>query len=221
MNVSLIGPSGAGKGTYSGALVKELWLEHVATGDLFRQNLQDQTPLALCARKYMDRGELVPDEIVDAMVEDWVRKSDPAGDILFDGFPRTVYQARFLDDLLTSLGSPLDAVLLLNISETEMLRRLEGRLICRACKPRITPRCARQLARACAMDAVVNCSAVRTTHRCWRWRACGCSNAPPDQCWTITNRRAGFGSSRRTGRWSRSNGPSSTRWSHCGRAARR
>ena len=134
MNVSLIGPSGAGKGTYSGALVKELWLEHVATGDLFRQNLEDQTTLGLLARRYMDRGELVPDEIVDAMVEDWVRKSDPAGDILFDGFPRTEYQARFLDDLLTSLGSPLDAVLLLNISEAEMLRRLEGRLICRLCK---------------------------------------------------------------------------------------
>lgn len=134
MNVSLIGPSGAGKGTYSTALVKELWLEHISTGDLFRQNLQEQTTLGLLARRCMDRGELVPDEIVDAMVEDWVRKSDPAGDILFDGFPRTEYQARFLDDLFGSLGSRLDAVLLLNISEAEMLRRLEGRLICRLCK---------------------------------------------------------------------------------------
>ncbi|KAF0174703.1 MAG: adenylate kinase [Limisphaerales bacterium] len=134
MNLSLIGPSGAGKGTHAGALVKELWLEHVATGDLFRQNLEDQTTLGLLARRYMDRGELVPDEIVDAMVEDWVRKSDPAGDILFDGFPRTEYQARFLDDLLTGLGSRLDAVVLLNLSEAEMLRRLDGRLICRTCK---------------------------------------------------------------------------------------
>lgn len=134
MNLSLIGPSGAGKGTHAGALVKELWLEHVATGDLFRQNLEDQTTSGLLARRYMDRGELVPDELVDAMVEDWVRKSDPAGDILFDGFPRTEYQARFLDDLLTSLGSRLDAVVLLNLSETEMLRRLDGRLVCRLCK---------------------------------------------------------------------------------------
>ncbi len=134
MNVSLIGPSGAGKGTYSTALVKELWLEHMSTGDLFRQNLQDQTTLGLLARRYMDRGELVPDEIVEAMVEDWMRKSDPAGDILFDGFPRTEYQARFLDDLFSSMGGQLDAVLLLNITEPEMLRRLEGRLICRLCK---------------------------------------------------------------------------------------
>lgn len=134
MNLSLIGPSGAGKGTHSGALVKELWLEHVATGDLFRQNLEDQTTSGLLARRYMDRGELVPDELVDAMVEDWVRKSDPAGDILFDGFPRTEYQARFLDDLLTGLGSRLDAVVLLNLTETEMLRRLDGRLVCRLCK---------------------------------------------------------------------------------------
>lgn len=121
MNLSLIGTSGAGKCTHAGALVKELWLEHVATGDLFRQNLEDQTTLGLLARRYMDRGELVPDEIVDAMVEDWVRKSDPAGDILFDGFPRSEYQARFLDDLLIGLGSRLDAVVLLNLSEDQML----------------------------------------------------------------------------------------------------
>ena len=134
MNLSLIGPSGSGKGTYGGALVRDLWLEHVSTGDLFRQNFQDQTPLGLSARGYMERGELVPDEIVDAMVEEWVRSSDPAGDILFDGFPRTEYQARFLDDLFASVGGRLDAVILLNVSESEMLRRLEGRTICRLCK---------------------------------------------------------------------------------------
>lgn len=106
MNLSLIGPAGAGKGTYSAALVKELWLEHVSTGDLLRQNLQDQTSLGLLARRYMSQGELVPDELVEAMVEDWVRKSDPAGDILFDGFPRTEYQARFLDSLFSKLGGP-------------------------------------------------------------------------------------------------------------------
>ena len=134
MNLSLIGPSGAGKGTYSATLVKELWLDHVSTGDLLRQNLRDQTPLGLFARRYMDQAELVPDEVVEAMVEDWVRKSDPAGGILFDGFPRTEYQARFLDDLFAELGGQLDGVILLNVSEAEMLRRLEGRLLCRQCR---------------------------------------------------------------------------------------
>lgn len=134
MNLSLIGPAGAGKGTYGTALVRELWLDRVCTGELFRKHLQEWTPLGLRARKYMDRNELVPDEIVDAMIEDWVRKSDPAGDILFDGFPRTEYQARFLDELFASLGGRLDAVLLLNVSEAEMLRRLDGRLICRQCQ---------------------------------------------------------------------------------------
>lgn len=134
MNLSLIGPSGAGKGTYSAALTKELWLEHVSTGDMLRQNLQDQTSLGLSAQRYMSQGELVPDELVEAMVEDWVRQSDPAGGILFDGFPRTEYQARFLDELFNKLGGRLDGVLLLNITEAEMLRRLAGRLICRQCK---------------------------------------------------------------------------------------
>ena len=134
MNLSLIGPSGSGKGTHAAALVKELWLTHVATGELLRQNLQDQTTLGRLARRYMDRGELVPDELIKEMVEDSVRKSDPGGDILFDGFPRTEYQARYLDDLFSSLGGRLDGVILLNVSEAEMLRRLDGRLICRQCK---------------------------------------------------------------------------------------
>jgi len=134
MNLSFIGPSGSGKGTYSAALVKELWLEHISTGDMLRQNLADRTVLGLLARHYMDQGELVPDELVEGMVEDWVRKSDPGGDILFDGFPRTEYQARFLDDLFAKLGGRLDGVILFNVSEAEMLRRLTGRLVCRQCK---------------------------------------------------------------------------------------
>ena len=138
MNISLIGPSGAGKGTHCALLVKELWLEHVSTGDLLRQHLQDRTPLGQLARRSMDHGELVADELVESMIEDWVRRSDPAGGILFDGFPRTEYQARFLDDLFSSLGGRLDGVLLLNVTDAEMLRRLEGRWLCRQCKNRLS-----------------------------------------------------------------------------------
>lgn len=134
MNLSFIGPSGSGKGTFSAALVKELWLEHVSTGDLLRQNLANQTVLGLRARHYMEQSELVPDELVEGMVEDWVSRSDPGGAILFDGFPRTEFQARFLDELFAKLGGRLDGVILFNVSEAEMLRRLAGRLICRQCK---------------------------------------------------------------------------------------
>lgn len=134
MNLSFIGPSGSGKGTFSAALVKELWLEHVSTGDLLRQNLANQTVLGLRARHYMEQSELVPDELVEGMLEDWVSRSDPGGAILFDGFPRTEFQARFLDELFAKLGGRLDGVILFNVSEAEMLRRLAGRLICRQCK---------------------------------------------------------------------------------------
>ena len=134
MNLSFIGPSGSGKGTYSAALVKEFWLEHISTGDLLRQNLTDQTLLGLQARHYMDQGELVPDELVEGMVDEWVRRSDPGGDILFDGFPRTEYQARFLDELFAKLGGRLDGVILFNVTEAEMLHRLAGRLVCSKCK---------------------------------------------------------------------------------------
>lgn len=133
MNIALLGPTGAGKGTQSTALAGALDLQHFSTGDLFREHVLRQTALGLLARKYMDADELVPDEVVDAMVEEQIRKSEQGRDLLFDGYPRTEGQARFLDNLLTSLKQHLDAVILLDLPEAEIVHRLTGRLVCRQC----------------------------------------------------------------------------------------
>jgi adenylate kinase len=130
----LIGPSGAGKGTHAGELCTRYRLQCVSTGDLLRQNLEGRTALGILARKHMQRAELVPDEVVDAMVEECVGKLNPDRGTLFDGFPRTAYQARFLDDLLAQHNRAVDAVLYLRVSDSEIVRRLSGRLTCRRCQ---------------------------------------------------------------------------------------
>ncbi len=131
MNIALIGPTGVGKGTHVAGLVQAFHLAHLSTGDLFRQNLEQRTALGILARRYMDAGELVPDEVVDAMIEE--RVAALAQDILFDGFPRTVHQARFLDELFKGLGRQLEAVVYLRVGEEQILERLAGRRICRRC----------------------------------------------------------------------------------------
>ncbi|MBU6401297.1 MAG: adenylate kinase [Verrucomicrobia bacterium] len=133
MNIALIGPSGAGKGTHITRLVDQFALAHVATGDLFRVNLERHTALGLLARKYMAQGELVPDEVVDAMIEEWLHAVPAGRGTLFDGFPRTRPQARFLDDLLGSGGRLLEAAIYLKVDDETMVRRLAGRLVCRQC----------------------------------------------------------------------------------------
>jgi adenylate kinase len=134
MNLAFIGPSGAGKGTHAASLSSRFRLRHVATGDLFRENLQSHTALGILARKYMEHGELVPDEVVDAMIEEWCDRLPLERGALFDGFPRTAYQARFLDELLKRLGRALDAVVYLKVPDEEIVRRLSGRFICRNCQ---------------------------------------------------------------------------------------
>jgi adenylate kinase len=134
MNISLIGPSGAGKGTHAAQLVARFNLLHLCTGDLFREHLDRQTALGIIARRYMSQGEMVPDEVVDAMIEERVRQTAPVQGILFDGFPRTAYQAKFLDDLFRELDRKLDAVVYLDVSDEEMLNRIAGREVCHECR---------------------------------------------------------------------------------------
>jgi len=134
MNIVLLGPSGVGKGTHAASLALRYNLCHVATGDLFRHNLETRSALGLLARKYMAAGELVTDEVVDAMVEAWGGTLASEQGALFDGFPRTDYQVRFLDGLLQQLNRTLDAVVYLQVSDEEIVRRLTGRLICSVCQ---------------------------------------------------------------------------------------
>ncbi len=134
MNLAIIGPSGVGKGSHASSLCARFRLRHVATGDLFRDNLQSHTALGILARKYMEQGELVPDEIVDAMIEEWLNRVPPERGTLFDGFPRTAAQARFLDELLGRFDRSLDAVIYLQVSDDEVVKRLSGRFICRSCQ---------------------------------------------------------------------------------------
>ncbi|NJN98484.1 MAG: AAA family ATPase [Anaerolineales bacterium] len=135
MNVVFIGPSGAGKGTQAEKIAAKFGMQHIATGDLFREDLEHQTALGLLAQKYMNQGELVPDEVVDAMVEACLRRVKPAQGVALDGFPRTVYQAQALDDLLTNMDRTLDAAIYINVSDQQILtERIPGRLTCRTCQ---------------------------------------------------------------------------------------
>jgi adenylate kinase len=134
MNIALIGPSGSGKGTHLERLKKQYDLLHLSTGDLFRENLEKKTALGLLAKKYMSQGELVPDEVVHAMVESYLREAHPEKGIVFDGFPRTVYQAKFLDELFVDMKRTLDAAVYIKVSPETILRRLSGRWICHKCQ---------------------------------------------------------------------------------------
>jgi len=134
MNVALLGPSGVGKGTHAIELAARYRLRHLATGDLFRQNLMARSALGLIARRYLEQGELVPDEVVDAMIEEWADQLPADLGTLFDGFPRTADQMRFLDSLLQRLGRSLDAVIYLRLADNAIVERLAGREICRSCQ---------------------------------------------------------------------------------------
>ncbi|MCX5397500.1 adenylate kinase [Streptomyces sp. NBC_00102] len=131
MRIVLVGPPGAGKGTQAAYLAKNLSIPHISTGDLFRANISQGTDLGKQARSYMDKGQLVPDEVTNAMAEDRMSQADAAGGFLLDGFPRNVGQAEALDEMLKSKGVALDAVLDLEVPEDEVVKRIAGRRICR------------------------------------------------------------------------------------------
>jgi adenylate kinase len=133
MIIILLGPPGAGKGTQAGAIAEKFSLPHISTGDIFRANLKDGTPLGLEAGKYMDAGALVPDELVVRLVADRLTAPDARGGALLDGFPRTVPQAEALADFLAGAGRRVDFCVSLEVPDAALLARLSGRRMCRSC----------------------------------------------------------------------------------------
>lgn len=134
MFVVLLGAPGAGKGTQAHVLSEELGLPHVASGDIFRANLANDTPLGRQARPYVESGRLVPDDLTTAMVMERLGQPDSARGAILDGYPRTVKQARALDAALAERGRKLDKVAYINVPTDDLVRRLSGRWICRQCQ---------------------------------------------------------------------------------------
>jgi adenylate kinase len=132
VNIILIGAQGSGKGTQAEMLSQALGIPHVASGDLFRKAFDERTELGLKAKAYLDRGELVPDEITVAMILKRLEEPDCASGVLLDGFPRTVAQARALDNGLQATGRQIDLAIYLQVPREALLTRLSGRYICRA-----------------------------------------------------------------------------------------
>ena len=132
MNIILIGAQGSGKGTQAEKLSQALGICHVASGDLLRKATEEKTELGIKAKAYMDRGELVPDELIVAMILRRIAEPDCAKGILLDGFPRTIAQAQALDEGLKGIGKTIDRAVYINVPRETLLRRLSGRYMCRA-----------------------------------------------------------------------------------------
>jgi len=133
MRLILVGPPGAGKGTQAVHLAAHYSIPHISTGDIFRANLKEGTPLGLQAKGFMDKGELVPDSVTNAMVKDRLTNSDTSNGFLLDGFPRNVAQAEVLRAILADKKTPIDAALELSIENAEIIKRLSGRRTFRGC----------------------------------------------------------------------------------------
>ena len=124
LNIVLFGPPGAGKGTQSEMIINKYHLTHLSTGELFRKHMSEGTELGILAQKYMDEGNLVPDEVVIRMVELKVKNNDHTPGFIFDGVPRTVNQAEALDILLNNMGQPISAMIILDVDEEELKKRI-------------------------------------------------------------------------------------------------
>ena len=127
IRILLIGPPGAGKGTQAALLAKHFGIPAISTGDIFRENVRNETPLGLEAKAFMDRGEYVPDTLTNALVRDRLNQDDAAAGFLLDGYPRTIDQVQELDDILEETEAKLDVVVQLTADAEELLRRLSGR----------------------------------------------------------------------------------------------
>jgi len=134
MYITMLGAPGAGKGTQADILSQKMNLPHIASGDLFRQALEEKTKVGLLAKSYMDKGELVPDEITIKMILERINQPDCASGCLLDGFPRTLDQAKVLDKALTEQGKSIDKAIHIEVPNEELVKRLSGRWLCRTCQ---------------------------------------------------------------------------------------
>lgn len=133
MKLILLGPPGAGKGTQAANIVNEYKAVHISTGDIFRKNIKENTELGKKAKEYMEKGLLVPDELVVELVADRLKQDDVKDGFLLDGFPRTVNQAEALDKVLESLNGKIDKVINIEVDKSKLVERAVGRRICRDC----------------------------------------------------------------------------------------
>ena len=147
MNIVLLGAPGAGKGTQAAKLVEKYHMAHISIGDILRAAVKNQTELGLEAKKYMDAGDLVPDELVIGLVKERLQDEDTQAGFILDGFPRTSMQAVALDSELAELNRPLDAAVLVDVDKEVIIKRLTSRRMCRDCgyigtdKDTVCPKC--------------------------------------------------------------------------------
>ncbi|WP_145458998.1 adenylate kinase [Staphylococcus pettenkoferi] len=133
MNIILMGLPGAGKGTQASEIVKKYPIPHISTGDMFRKAIREETELGKKAKSFMDRGELVPDEVTVGIVKERLSEDDAKKGFLLDGFPRTIDQAEALNDIMSDLNREIEAVINIEVPEEELMNRLTGRRICEKC----------------------------------------------------------------------------------------
>ena len=133
INLILLGLPGAGKGTVSERIVDKYKLAHISTGDMFREAMANDTPEGLEAKSYIDKGNLVPDEVTAKLVEERLAKPDTNNGFILDGFPRTTAQAEMLEDITKRLNKPLTNVIALDVEESVLVDRLSARFMCKAC----------------------------------------------------------------------------------------
>ena len=133
MNILIMGPAGSGKGTMSKYILKEYDIPHISTGDMLRENVAANTKLGLEAKSYMEAGKLVPDDVINAMVEERLQQDDCQKGYLMDGFPRTLIQAEAFDEITKKIGKPVEAVIALDVGLDVLEQRITGRRICSKC----------------------------------------------------------------------------------------
>jgi adenylate kinase len=133
MNILIMGPAGAGKGTMSDLILKEYDIPHISTGDMLRENVRNNTELGKMAKTYMEAGKLVPDDVINAMVEDRLQQPDCQKGYLLDGFPRTLVQAEEFKKISEKIGKPVESVIALEVDFDQLVDRITGRRICPKC----------------------------------------------------------------------------------------